>query len=376
MRNFIILLVLSLLITPLNVYAGFDVTLEPFQSPSQLLNTDIIDPDDGIGNDGDDNTQLTAYYDLRDRQTFLQITNFSTTTITIHVQIFQQDRQCDELNFFDELTPNDTVIYNMDSIVRNNGSEVPVNLADDSYGYVVISDPTVELMQGPIDVDGTPSIIGNFRIIDDAGYEYRTNMVSPDQDLDIQSLGNLDLGPAGTFTYLLTANFNTIDDAKYTDIIGFAYRNEEISTVSNIDEGFSFDIFVFDMNEEPLSCDRRNFACGNVMNYGLNEDYPNSKGNDLLCPGGGMADPQGGYITFANATNDSPDGNPDPPQLSCDFDPGPSTYFPNDTRVDDVFVNFIGINNGNGTGSMDTWHYRGDFLNINDAVLEAAPECN
>ncbi|NIP30140.1 MAG: hypothetical protein GTO02_08335 [Candidatus Dadabacteria bacterium] len=137
-----------------------------------------------------------------------------------------------------------------------------------------------------------------------------------------------------------TARFNTVNGANYADVIGYGFQGEEfgvnLSTVTNLDLGFSFDVFVFDMDEEPLSCDRRNFACGNVMNYGINEDYPNSRGGPLLCPGGGLANSQGGFINFVNGTNDGL-----PPASDADSDA--------------VFVHFIGINNNDGTGSMDNW---------------------
>ncbi|NIP30658.1 MAG: hypothetical protein GTO02_12240 [Candidatus Dadabacteria bacterium] len=95
------------------------------------------------------------------------------------------------------------------------------------------------------------------------------------------------------------------------------------------------------MNEEPLSCDRRNFACGNVMNYGVNEDYPNSKGGPLLCPGAGLADPKGGFIHFDNIGTTL---------TNLDF-----INFDSDSEV--LLHTYIGINNGDGTGSMDAWHY-------------------
>ena len=98
----------------------------------------------------------------RERDTYIQITNTSDSTITIHVQVFQNDRNCDELNFNDELTANDTVVYDMDNIVKNNGSEVPINLQNDSFGYVVVSigDGSEILRRGE-------AIIGNFRIVDE-----------------------------------------------------------------------------------------------------------------------------------------------------------------------------------------------------------------
>ena len=290
----IYIIVAFLFVIPIKIYAGFTT----------------------ITNSDNDDSFLSAYYDLRDRSSFLQITNTSPSTLSIHVQIFQHDRNCDELNFDDTLTTNDTVIYDMDNLIKNNGNELPINLDTDSYGYVVIN------IIGPSPPDHQ-RLIGNFRIVDNSGYEYRTNMAG---------LFNL---PLVVSNYL--ANFNTADGAIFSDVIGYAYQfaaNLPEDTVANFDPGFDFDIFVFDLLEEPISCDTRNFACGKIMNYGVNEDYKASRENNLLCPGGGLSDPKGGYISFENTRpNPTPGSNPD----------------------NSIFVGLIGINNGNGTGSMDYW---------------------
>ena len=270
------------------------------------------------------NSQITAPYDLRDRRTYIQVTNPVATAKRIHIQIFQQDRECLELNFFDDLTGNDTVVYDLDNIINNSGSAVPINLQYDSYGYVVVTsiDSTGSVFFGE---EG--QLIGNFRIIDEKDYEYRSNMVG------------VVAAFSGDFTNLKIANFNTVDGAMYSDIIGYAFEVGQIieATANNLDDGFSFDIFVFDMNEEPISCDRRNFACGpgKVMNYGINEDYPASRGDNLLCPGGGLADPQGGFISFQNGSND--------------------IQLPGTPDSDDNFLLFVGLNNNDGTGSIDSW---------------------
>ena len=290
-----------LILLPLVSYAG-----EPFVQSNLSFNHKY-----------DESNELLGYYDLRNRSTYVQVTHQDDdeNPLCIHVQIFQQDRGCTELNFEDELTPNDTVIYDLDNILRNDGTAVPINLLDDSSGYVVVTDENTA---------ASSTLIGNFRIIDNSGYEYRTNMAGA--------------GPTPDFTFALTnyiANFNTIDGAQYADIIGYAYDGSNLTTVRNLDLGVDFNIFVFDMDEEPLSCDTRNFACGAIMNYGINEDYTASRESNLLCPGGGLADPNGGYVSLEN------------PVFTMDT----SVTF-ND---DEIFVGLIGLNNGDGTGSMDYW---------------------
>ncbi len=78
------------------------------------------------------------------------------------------------------------------------------------------------------------------------------------------------------------------------------------------------------------------------MNYGINEDYPASRGNNLLCEGAGLSPGQtNGYISLENASALSPlDNRPDPEDDSFEF------------------VCLVGLNNGDGTGSMDECRFR------------------
>jgi len=114
--------------------------------------------------------RLVAFYDTRDRDTLIQVTNTSSAKVNIHVQLFDVAgvvQECEECNVDDMLTPHDTHVYDIENLVTNSGS-VPfcTGLAQDStYGFMVIS--TVG--------EQTDALIGMFRIIDEAGYEYRTN---------------------------------------------------------------------------------------------------------------------------------------------------------------------------------------------------------
>jgi len=92
-----------------------------------------------------DNTQwsgtsagITLFYvfDLRDRETFIQFTYEGVTPFRnnepplslqelagrAHVQIFDVSNNCNENNFFDVYTANDTHDYNMRDIVTNDGN--------------------------------------------------------------------------------------------------------------------------------------------------------------------------------------------------------------------------------------------------------------
>jgi len=61
-------------------------------------------------------SQVISYYNTENADTFVQVTNTSfSTAAVIHIQILDED--CDELNFFDDLTKADTTTYHINSIV-------------------------------------------------------------------------------------------------------------------------------------------------------------------------------------------------------------------------------------------------------------------
>jgi len=114
--------------------------------------------------------RIVAFFDTRDgRESFIQVTNTSTAGITIHVQLFDVNSpflECEECNFDDSLTANDTHVYNIQDLKTNGNVPVCTGLTKPTHGFMVVS------VTGGEDF----SLIGMFRIIDVTnGYEYRTN---------------------------------------------------------------------------------------------------------------------------------------------------------------------------------------------------------
>ena len=73
------------------------------------------------------------FFDLRDRETYIQLTNVLANDITVHIQIFDVNNDCIENNFFDTYTGNDTHVYNLRNILTNNGNPSGVVLPDNAY---------------------------------------------------------------------------------------------------------------------------------------------------------------------------------------------------------------------------------------------------
>lgn len=289
--------------------------------------------------------QLVSFYDLRDRESFVQITNTSSAPATIHVQVFDVGNNCNENDFFDDLTGNDTHIYNLRDIQTNDGNPSGVVLPNGAYGIVVIT--AVTTSQSEITIDQTRRLISNFRVIDNSGYEYRTNSLGI-----ASSLGFFD--PESTPEFYL--NYNNQNGVVLSDVVGFTLDDAGLEDGTNIfiDEVLSADIVninllvdvdILDLNENIFSCRNVIFACTDQDNplleelleqvgganvasfeYGINEAIPHSKGGELLCPGNTIAE---GVVRLRLL--DEPSG------------PG------------FAFGLYLGLNNGNGRGSMDSY---------------------
>ena len=315
---------------------------------------------------------LLSYFDLRNRNTQVQVTNTSPIDpIQIHVQIFADQLDCVDVNFLDDLTPNETHVYDIRNLVKADGSAVEAAIPDNSHGFVIISQ---------VLFSAEDALVGNFRITDNSGYEYRVN-----------SAFFLDDDDAPPLIFDLIGRFSDDWGAAFSDIVGV----RSVFTV-DMETGIldftpqitdPYELFVYDDDEEMLSCGQVQFGCDEIpgdgdlvqnfiaqdllfpllsfafndgidfpeftdefINQGINPNFPNSRDGRLLCPPDLKTD---GFISLTPATN----------------------IIILDTVIIDLlqdpydFVGFIGLNDGAGRGSMD----RFKTINIDEAPIVAGP---
>ncbi len=298
------------------------------------------------------NFQLYYFWDLRDRQSFFQVTNTSNSPITVHVQIFDVPGlpNCDEIDFDDPYTGLDTHVYNLSNLVANDGTVIGPAFPDDGYGLVVVS-----VLDAFGDADETNNVlIGNFRVIDDEGYEYRVN-----------AAGFIDHN--GAFDYHF--NFNDVDGTILSDVVGIFVQaagggNPEVVTAASEDILINFDPTILNAAEKAFSCPNVVFAClpsdGDIAPFileeeaaglvgfdlGINDELVNSKGEPSIC-GGSLST---GWVDMTTVDIDTDSGF--------------------DGSEEEFFVGFIGLNNGDGTGSMDTWGI------LDEDVVASIPVCS
>jgi len=309
-----------------------------------------------IESDSNKNFSIFAFYDLRDRESYLQVTNSQASPSRLHIQIFNVGNLCNENNFFDDYTGNDTHVYNMRDILTNDTNPSGVELPDDAYGIVAIS--SVGTSGIGFNQFDAGALIGNFRILDNSGYEYRTNMAAfANEEAFISRLEYF-------------ANFNQQGGVSLSDIVGMVLVIDNNSTVGEwnasdvINTFMVLDVDIINNSEVLLSCRDVIFACiqpndplvdellavnsGNNTNfqgengasvasfeYGINNTIPHSKGGELLCPGNVIGE---GILNLSfqgvAATN---------------------------TFGGVIIPTFIGLNNGNGRGSMDAFWDQSPF---------------
>lgn len=254
-----------------------------------------------------DGSQLYFFWDLRGRESFFQLTNTSNKKITVHVQVFNSANGCKEFDFFDTYTGNDTHLYNVRRLDANDHSLTgPPNL-DNGFGFIVVS-------QGSDDDTG---LTGNFRIVDNSGYEYRTN-AADFEDFD-------DIPGETVATNFYSFNFNDLNGISFADVVGIVVDNSSVDTntiTENTSPTATFSPLILDTDEHLTSCSDVTFSC--ATDLGINQAIVNSKGAGSIC---------GGTITngavLLGLVSQSPDGR--------------------------FIVGFIGLNDGAGHGSMDAW---------------------
>jgi len=291
---------------------------------------------------------LIGFFDLRDRETFIQVTNIDgdPSGANIHIQIFNVGADCTENNFTDIYTPFDTHTYNLRDITTNDGNASGVVLPDDAYGIFAA------IARAPSNRD----LIGNIRILDDSGYEYRTNMQGEQSERNIQDEDAEDF---------ITFNFNTKGGVTLSDVVGIPFDDDQgggqggssghnsifVTDILNVYQ--SFDVDILDLDENTFSCRNVAFACvtlehplyealleqigddggsASVANhqYGINNAIPHSRGGELLCPGNNISE---GFVRFELNDQDN-------------------------TIEEDETIFFIGLNNGNGRGSLDAFWFQ------------------
>lgn len=320
--------------------------------------------------ESDGNNRLDAFnhtlffvFDLRERDTFIQVTfPGQGVDASVHIQIFDVSNNCNENNFFDLFTPNDTHVYNLRDIQTNDGNPSGVVLPDNSYGIVAVD------IQGIFNgiAISTGGGLGNVRIVDNNGYEYRTNAV---QFVNTRLTDAIDENTFYSF------NFNSENGVSLSDIYGITLQRiplngpgtnpllfQEWSALPVQDIFSPFDIDIYDLNEVPFSCRDIVFSCVNDANplleelleisgksvagfdYGINNSIPHSRGGELLCPGNIVND---GVVKLT-------------PEIRPGLDIGENDF---------AFFGFAGLNNGNGRGSFDSiwlFNYPGIGLEFNN----------
>jgi hypothetical protein len=189
-----------------------------------------------------------------------------------------------------------------------------------------------------------------FRIIDRSGYEYRTNAagkevlrdrgrVGPEQEIEVQG---------GFRSWDMLINFELADGNNLSDLVGITFWQSSHARVEASPlVGSNFGpIEIYRENETMNSCPVTTFACGiGFLDKAVDRSLPNSKGQDNeICTTTRLPDNKAGWLhmPFAGFSCADPIGSP---MHRC----------PRNIERNAFFVGFIGLNDDDGSGSMDSW---------------------
>lgn len=249
-------------------------------------------------------SRLVGYWDLRDRQSYFQITNRSNEDVRIHIQLFDADNDCFEYDYYDNLTPGDTHQYDVSELDRNDGSDIAPPDLQNGHGILAVT--AVDSSDNALN---EPVLTGNFKIFDSAGYGYRTNLAG--QGLQL---------PPGQERY--ETNFNNISGTSQSDIVVISYQiTDEPGGIIPTTQNYS--VVAFDDRENQISCSDIVLGCSEgLINIGINQEIVNSRNTPSLC----LGTDQTGFLELQVEEDDS---------------------------QTDALIMFNGLNDGNSTGSMD-----------------------
>lgn len=303
---------------------------------------------------------LIGVFDLRDRESFIQVTNSDDDAVSVHVQIFNIAQNCGENNFFDAYTPHDTHVYNIRDIVTNDGTDAGFTLPDDAYGFVIVQFRDFTCGTPPCDSgDFNSEGIGNMRIKDASGYEYRTNLQAlgtdnnDDGDDDDEHWFNFNQEEGVVFSDIFGTVVSNVAERSDDDDDDFVERWEDGAKLTPITESYvAFNAEILNLDEVLFSCGDLVFACTDgtdplipellddiggegdsdlgiistvSMEFGINEAIPSSKDAPLVCPNNTTS---AGTVFFNEEDHE-----------------GESPY---------AFIMFVGLNDGNGRGTFDS----------------------
>ncbi len=273
-------------------------------------------------------SQLLYYYDQTsidenaggvEPDTVIQVTNTNDTQgITVHVQIFRSFDPddsgpgapviCDERDFIDFLTPNDTHIYDLSSpnFPKNTGENETTagestsidvsdeNLEDGTKGFVIIT-PVVS--ESDLTAVSFPHLIGNsmdyqFHFLLNARGRDAVDFITGEELPDFTPLDGVNNGFEIVRSEVGSFSFSNDYGPAFTDLVFISIQDvygEPGLLGYNISPATSsFSTFIYDYKEDVTSCGSREFSC--FLTVGINDTFPQnntelSNGNDVLCAG-------------------------------------------------------------------------------------------
>ena len=257
-------------------------------------------------------SQLIYYYDQEDDDSLLQITNTNDTEgVWVHVQIFRNEDTdtavpgpevvCDERDFVDFLTPNDTHIWDLDDeLFHKNigedgvtpGAQTTIDVEDVTAGFVLVtpvnseSDLSAISFQHLIGTTIEDDLSGLLNAMGRDAVDFSTGEILPD--------GTILDGVSGGFTVIqpeeILFDFAGDNSGNFVDLIGYAFKDNYgpagLLGYNVLPGDVTWTSFMFDFRENPTSCGTKPVNC--YIDLGLNENFDQDNTgvfDDLLCAG-------------------------------------------------------------------------------------------
>ncbi len=262
-------------------------------------------------------TQLITWWTRTEgRNTKIQVTNSSDNSgmltpggvLNVHIQILNED--CVEIrDFCDRYTANDTHVYDLSSIVSNDGNDIPEADLDDKEGILVIT--PVNDCPSPRSVIDHDFLSGNLHISDSLGFTYGANMYARQAICTAPGCSGILTGaPGSSLDDFLPDEvyglYSTVGTETASDVVVMNIRDDYGPPYFAFGAVSNYEVGLFDDEEVFISCGSEDYC---FVRLGINDSLPARTETAVDSDGDGVPDSADNCPADPNPGQEDEDGD-------------------------------------------------------------------
>jgi len=262
-------------------------------------------------------TQLITWWSRTDgRNTKIQVTNSSNNSgmltpggvLNVHIQILNED--CVEIrDFCDRYTAYDTHVYDLSSLVSNDGNDIPEIDIGNKEGILVVT--PVNDCPSPRSVIDHDFLSGNLYISDSLGFTYGANMYARQAICTAPGCSGILTGAPGSTldTFLpdeVYGLYSTVGTETGSDVVVMNIQDDYGPPYFALGAVSNYEVGIFDADEVFVSCGSEDYC---FVRLGINDSLPAKMETAADSDGDGVPDGDDNCPDDANPGQEDEDGD-------------------------------------------------------------------